>query len=636
MSVFFKSGGSSSSAGQGVINLITNGIAANQAVNPFTTYADAAGPVPVDGTGGTPTGVTAGVTTTTPLIPPRSFTFTKDSGNQQGQGFSLVFPVELAYRGKSIEISVDYIIQSGTFNAGTLITDSDITWYVYDITNSQLIYPTNVKMFSNSSTVSDTFVGTFQTSATGASYRLIAHVGTTNTTDFVMALDYVTVTPNVNVNGAAISNFISYTPTGTWTNTTYTGKYRQVGDRIDIEVTCAVTGTPSGTGLVVSIPPQFTLSTSIGGDEPLGVVTILDAGVARYVGTCTRSGASTTELSVRYDAPVSTFIGSTSPVVPSTPFVIGTGDFVFIKAYNVAVNGLSASTRQSDGFSSRNITAVLTRITSAQAISSSAETKVQLNSALIDTTASFDLANNQWVCPVSDYYSVSGCVFGTLLTAAESIRARIKVNSSIVAIGDTIAQPGSDYAASVPAKTVFINAGQAVDLFVDSVVDSSYEVAASAVTFLSITRVQSPQTISASDEVSLIANTSSAQNNQNNTAVIVAYNTRELDTFNMLNTANGIMTAPVTGRYFVDAQAEFASNASLIRVLRVYVGSSFTIGGPVVQALGSNATTVTVSGFLNLTAGQTFSIQCFQNSGATLALTNAAFANRLNVRRITE
>ena len=178
----------------GVKNLITNGNADDTASSIFIPYADAAGTRPVDGTGGSPT-VTTSISSSTPLDGVKSFLLTKPASNVQGQGWAVPFTVDPAYRAKSLKISADFIINSGTFVPGSSGIDGDVIWYIYDVTNSQLIEPSNIKMLSNSTSVADKFEATFQTSVTGSSYRLLAHVASTSAAAFELKLDNVIVGP---------------------------------------------------------------------------------------------------------------------------------------------------------------------------------------------------------------------------------------------------------------------------------------------------------------------------------------------------------------------------------------------------------------------------------------------------------
>jgi len=60
-----------------------------------------------------------------------------------------------------------------------------------------------------------------------------------------------------------ISEWTSYTPTGSWTsNTTYTGKWRQLGDTAEVQVRLALSGAPTAASLTVNLPSGLVIDTS--------------------------------------------------------------------------------------------------------------------------------------------------------------------------------------------------------------------------------------------------------------------------------------------------------------------------------------------------------------------------------------
>ena len=72
---------------------------------------------------------------------------------------------------------------------------------------------------------------------------------------FVGAVDLKVDTNN-------ISDWVSYTPTGSWTNATYTGKWRRIGDSMEVNFEATLTGAASGVDFNVSIPTGYTIDTS--------------------------------------------------------------------------------------------------------------------------------------------------------------------------------------------------------------------------------------------------------------------------------------------------------------------------------------------------------------------------------------
>ena len=88
-----------------------------------------------------------------------------------------------------------------------------------------------------------TFTGQFQTHATSDSYRLIFHVVSENASAYDLYLDNLSIAPQKVPTGAVATDWKSYTPTGSWTgDVTYEGRYRRVGDSIEIEAQVRLTG----------------------------------------------------------------------------------------------------------------------------------------------------------------------------------------------------------------------------------------------------------------------------------------------------------------------------------------------------------------------------------------------------------
>lgn len=390
----------------GVKNLITNGNADDTAASIFTAYADT-GTRPVDGTGGSPS-VTTSVSSSSPLNGTKSFLLTKPASNVQGEGWSVAFTVDPAYRAKALKISLDYIINSGTFSAGSSSTDGDVIWYIYDVTNSALIEPSNIKVFSNSSSIASTFEATFQTSATGASYRLIAHVASTSASAFELKVDNVTVSPQIYVFGSPVTDWVSYTPT--WTNLsigngTQTFKWRRVGDGIEITGHLQWGSTTSASGtFYFSLPSGLSVdNTKMKSDSArTGLAWAFDGGggtnnreVYRVIqnGTNNRffiAGRTDGGTSISFDA--------------TNPFTWGTSDELDMQLW-VPILGWSSSVQMSDQADTRIISAVVSR--SASQSLTATLTKVAYNSVNYDSHNLFDTTNNRYVVSTSGDYEFS-------------------------------------------------------------------------------------------------------------------------------------------------------------------------------------------------------------------------------------
>lgn len=221
-------------------------------------FADAAGLVPVDGVGGTPN-VTVAHKTTTPLQGAGSLLFTKDAANRQGQGWSYDFTIDRADQAQVLEIRADVRLNSGTYSEGTLTTDSDMVWYIYDVTNARIIEPTGFKIIPGVTSVCK-----FQAASNSISYRLIAYVRTTSTAAYSLEFDRVDVKNQVTATGLQARDFQDYTATltGFGTPTGVTARWAQFGSFYYLMVRFT-SGTPTSVPASVSLPNGAVVSGNI-------------------------------------------------------------------------------------------------------------------------------------------------------------------------------------------------------------------------------------------------------------------------------------------------------------------------------------------------------------------------------------
>lgn len=217
-------------SGTGSINYILNPDAEGGTTG-WATYADAAGSQPVDGTGGSPT-ETYTRTTSSPLRGTGSFLLTKDAANRQGEGASYNFTIDSADQGKSLYISFDYAIASGTYATG------DLAMYVYDVTNSLVLQSIPFQISGATANVPQRFIGYVQASSNSTSYRLIIHTATTSASAYTVKFDNFITGPSAAFYGAVVtdeiddSNNIIPNNFGTVTNKSIWTK--RVGDKLHV------------------------------------------------------------------------------------------------------------------------------------------------------------------------------------------------------------------------------------------------------------------------------------------------------------------------------------------------------------------------------------------------------------------
>ncbi len=283
----------------GGINYINANPNAEVDTTGWATYADAAQNIPVDGTGGTATGLTFSRTTSSPLVGTASFQMAQaNSTSLQGKGVSYDFTIDSGYQAQVLQISFNYNASStfvasngvtAPLNDGTSSTNagnSDVEIFLYDKTNAILI-PVSPEVITANGANNFTFKGTFQTASNSTSYRLIFHVATAsaNATGWTFKFDNVSVGPQILVQGAVVTDWVPFTPTGSWvSNTTYTGRMRRVGDTQEVQVKIALSGAPTSTTLTINTPSTIDTSKLAGSDPSriIGYGGTLSAASANY------------------------------------------------------------------------------------------------------------------------------------------------------------------------------------------------------------------------------------------------------------------------------------------------------------------------------------------------------------------
>jgi hypothetical protein len=147
----------------------------------------------------------------------------------------------------------------------------------------------------------------------------------------LISIDDCYIGPNFNLsNGQPITDWASFTPTGTWTaNSTYTGKWRRVGDVAEYQVTITASGAPTATQLYINLPTGHVIDTaklaSTANNPPLGFGMATDSGVSNYPVRVDYD--STTRVSVTAVGTASTY-ASTSGLTATIPFTFGNADSV--------------------------------------------------------------------------------------------------------------------------------------------------------------------------------------------------------------------------------------------------------------------------------------------------------------------
>lgn len=314
------------SSGTGEINYIENPDAEANTTG-WATYDDGSSATPVDGTGGSPTATWTRQDSVV-LRGNQSFKLTHSAADEQGNGVSYDFTIKGQDTNKKLKIQFDFKTDEDAGYA----TD-DIAIYIYDVTNATVITPVDTGLVRGQNIFQTSFVSTSSTS-----YRLCIHIATTNATAWDAYFDNVIVGPGQTSQGAAIGAWASYTPTGSWsTNTTYAGRWRRVGQQMELDIFITLAGAPTAASLTsVSLPSgytidtaQYTSSTSL--EQRIGDVHILDSGTARYAGYTTLGTTDTSIRPLYFEEDVTTYTND-GGISDTAPITFANGDKIHITA----------------------------------------------------------------------------------------------------------------------------------------------------------------------------------------------------------------------------------------------------------------------------------------------------------------
>lgn len=551
------SGGGGSSSGDE--NLVTNGSGESASVSIFTPYADAAGTRPVDGTGGTPN-VTTALNSTNPINGLKDYTLIKDAANRQGQGWAATVSIPLAYRAKSLSVKIKYLVTSGTFvagNNGASPADGDVIWYFYDITNSKLVEPSNIKMFSNSTTVSDMYEATVQFDSNCASVRLIAHVASTSASAYTLQIDDVTLTPNTFTFATPVTDWVAFTPTGSWsTNTTYGGFYRRNGSEMEYQMRASFSGAPgAAVALTFNLPSGHVIDNNKLSDT-VASYGRLPFSTAQIGFSSSSSGVSAI---LKYNSTTSvavySLVGNFAPVynanvvTPTAPVTLANLDFVSI-SFKVPLVGMDSTLQISDNVDARLQFCSIGK-TANQSVNNTTSTKLTFDVVTQDTHGAWSTSNNRFTVGSAGVFDVGGQIgWAANATGYRQISILVNGTTSYILNQTTSAGAADPTTCGFSSPTPYLNAGDYFELYAyqnsGGALNASFNLA-----LVRIVKRASPQTIAASEKVNMRYTTTAGQSLATGDTTL-AWPTKDYDTHSMLS-SNTTVTIKAAGVYAIHA-----------------------------------------------------------------------------------
>lgn len=597
--------------GAGGINYFSETYDAENGTTGWSTYADGytTTGMPTDGTGGSAV-ITWTTTSTTPLRDDRSFLFTKGATSTAGDGVKYDFTIDAADKGKVLQGSFEYYVDSGTY------ADDEMQVWVYDVTNAKVI-PCAPYKIKNSSLI-EKFPFEFQTSIDSTSYRLMLHVAGTSTSAYTMKFDNFNVGPQAKLYGSPITDWVSYTPTGTWsTNTTYTGEWRQVGDSIEIVAHIAVSGAPTGS-FTVNIPSGYSIDTNklVGSNAAIGTAWALNnAGNARYTGTVVYN--STTSVTVVGYA-------STSGWSATVPHTFASGDFVDIK-FSVPIQGWSSSQRMSHDANTRVVAARYGK-SGTQAVTTGVNTITGWAVSDGDTHSGF--SSDKYYFKVSGWYSYRAEYLNDT-TAVGIPLYRINGGTDIFIGTDA---SGRRFGGSA---IFYANAGDYLEnrFYTGSNVTIQ---AGNDSTWFSVDMINGPSQVMASDTVACRYTSDIGHSLTNGALTVIVFEDKDYDSTNSYNSSTGKYYPPVPGLFQIDATTTLVTTSSggeaLITIRKN--GATYVAHGTRLDPTAAQYYGLQVSDTINLLPTDYIEITVYHTNGVGKALEANSASNHLSIKKV--
>jgi hypothetical protein len=556
------------SGGSGVKNYFPTAIGNCSSVTGFSAYADAAGALPVDGTGGSPS---ADLTITTSAVSPLSGTssilISKINGtNLQGQGKSIDFAIDPSDAGKVLAFTMNYGILSGTYASGDLII------YAYDVTNGGLIREFTPYSIQNHTLTSDRFFGEIQVPYNCATFRFIFHVASATTQNFVMKIDDLVFGPQAKQYGSVTTDWVSFTPVSSWvSNSTNTAKFRRVGDSIEFQYRASLTGAPTAATLTFDLPSGMSVDTgklltaTTGDFVTVGRVHLRDSSpAATYTGEVQYLN-STGKLQVSYTSDTTSPSIGLPAVNATAPFTFATGDSVIVEG-KLPIVGFSSSQLLSSDASTRVYAAKAYRGASAQTITADTDTEIVYDMLVKDTHGSYSISNGRLTAKVSGTFRFEATTQILLgATAPSSVALRAKKNGTGGAIGQDFQDDltaNKTYTLTA-VGTVDLLAGEYVSIWIYSATQGT-SVSGTGGTnensAISVTQVQGPAQIAASTKILARYYSTAGQAIANAATPIIDFGTKSFDNTGSVTTgASWKFTAQKYDFYKVNGTIAYAS-----------------------------------------------------------------------------
>ena len=452
--------------------------------------------------------------------------------------------IDAADQAKVLTFKFYYSVVSGASSGNFSGTSSNSFGVaIWDVTNSAWIgVAGNFSMTQNSGV--GIASGTFQTNSNTSQIRLVIYNANATSGAITLAFDDFFVGPQTAPIGPVVTDWVSYTPTGGWTsNATYAGRYRRIGDSLEVQYAVTLTGAPNAAGLFINLPSGLTVDLA---KMPTGSLADV-AGSAQGLKSGTGyvfSSYLATATSVQVSYIVNGTTSAEGNVTNALPVAWNNGDLIN-GTFRVPIQGWSSSVQMSNDTDTR----VVGFNGSIGVVAYTANTTNITATAVRDTHAAWN--GSQYVAPVSGDYIA---MFTTIANTTNGFGYMFVNGSPVSGYGSY--QATANQAGSGTQYLPNIKAGDLISLRIGG--SNGTTVTGGAI---SIFRISGPSVIAASESVSGRFYKTAVQSFSSQTK-LVGYTT-VFDSHAAWDSANSRYRIPVSGKYMIITQVQGSGGTSI-------------------------------------------------------------------------
>mgnify|MGYP003645180807 CR=1 FL=1 len=620
------------SGGASGVNYITNSDAEANTTG-WVTYASSATPTTL--TGGVAT-ATWTRSTTSPLRGLASFLYTTGAvGN--GVAFTIT-PDSADIKAGAVQVvSMDYSV-SGT------ISEGDYQIWIEDIFNAVMIQPAGYKIPSAVSGGAYKLQPvTFQLPTNGTTFRVAIHQAVASPGGN-LKVDSISVGPQTRSYGPPVTDWVSYTPTFGMTNQTTTGKWRRVGDQMEVQFYVDFSSSSSGTPSI-SIPSGYTIDSS----------KLTDTGT-RNIGTAAMNETGQFELVVRYGSSTTgtlialgssgTYVNEPGLVTGTVPVTIASTSYI-TGQMSVPITGWSSTLELSSSTDTRIVAFQATSSTTVIAASST-DTTVINPTVSYDTHGAYATGTGIYTAPVAGKYRFSAGVQGAGLAYV----ATANLNLGLAKNGTSITKMiHTDVVDAAVTKRMYLFGSTTIDLVAGDTVRlvcSQNNASTSTLNggtvnnYFEGERISGPSVIAASETVNASYTKSASQSMTNSAFTLIDFATKVDDSHGSVTTgASWKFSAPTSGMYEISGMVFLAAGGAwgvgdraIIAIYKngVEFSRPFYYDSVVAhtQAVPCQITTKQI----RLLAGDYIDYRLFQDSGGAINIGSDALINWVSIKRV--